>query len=120
MAYGYESYSTYTNSLGQTEKGASANIGRLTGGAELAYPIQMRNGTTIEPMVGITGIWNFDSDALVIDDVLQQTDESRAKVEGGLQISTPSGLGVRAAATMTDLVGVTFNPTAAHCGSMCR
>ncbi|MCP4781241.1 MAG: autotransporter outer membrane beta-barrel domain-containing protein, partial [Hyphomicrobium sp.] len=97
LAYGYESYATYTNSLGQPVKGASANIGRLTGGVELGYQIQMRNGTTIEPMVGITGIWNFDSTPLKIDGVLQQTDESRAKVEGGLQISTPSGLGLRAA-----------------------
>ncbi|MCP4781716.1 MAG: hypothetical protein GY877_13575, partial [Hyphomicrobium sp.] len=45
---------------------------------------------------------------LKIDGVLQQTDESRAKVEGGLQISTPSGLGLRAAGNYDGLGGGDF------------
>jgi hypothetical protein len=29
--------------------------------------LQRPDGTIVEPMVGITGIWNFDSDDLVIN-----------------------------------------------------
>ncbi len=108
FAYGHEAYDTYTNSLDQLVPGASANIGRLTGGAELAYSIQMHNGTTLEPMVGIEGIWNFDSDDLVIDGVLHQTDESRAKIEGGLLVNTPSGWSLRTAGNYDGLGGGAF------------
>ncbi len=107
-AYGYEAYDTYTNSLDQMVPGASAKIGRLTGGAELADSIQMGRGTTVEPMVGIAGIWNFDSDALVIGGVQHETDESRAKVEGGLLINTPSGWSLRAAGNYDGLGGGDF------------
>ncbi|MCP3654892.1 MAG: autotransporter outer membrane beta-barrel domain-containing protein, partial [Herbaspirillum sp.] len=108
LAYGYEAYGTYTNSLYQEVTGGSVNIGRLTGGAELAYSIQMHNGTTIEPMVGIEGIWNFDTDALVIDGVLHQTDESRAKIAGGLLVNMPSGWSLRAAGNYDGLGGGDF------------
>lgn len=43
-------------------------------------------------------IWNFDSEDLFINGVLADTDESRARVEGGILINMPSGLGFRGAA----------------------
>ncbi len=108
VAYGHEAYDTYTNSLGQAVDGASVSIGRMTGGVELAYQMRGGNGTTVEPMIGVEGIWNFDSDDLEINGVVQQSAESRAKVEGGIQISTPSGWGVRAAASYDGLGGGDF------------
>jgi hypothetical protein len=97
VAYGHESYDTYVNSLGQTIAGSEANIGRLNGGGEIAYRIERSSGTIVEPMVSLTGIWNFDSDDLVINGVTEQTDETRAKVEGGVMIRTPAGWALRAA-----------------------
>lgn len=108
LAYGHESYDTYLNSLGQTVSGGDANIGRLTGGAEVAYRLQTWDGTIVEPMLGITGIWNFDSDDLVINGAVQETDESRAKVEGGVLVRTPNGWGVRAAANYDGIGGGNF------------
>lgn len=97
VAYGHESYDTYVNSLGQTIAGSEANIGRLNGGGEIAYRIERSSGTIVEPMVSLTGIWNFDGDDLVINGVTEQTDETRAKVEGGVMIRTPAGWALRAA-----------------------
>jgi hypothetical protein len=97
VAYGHESYDTYVNSLGQTIADGEANIGRLNGGGEIAYRIERSSGTIVEPMVSFTGIWNFDSDDLVINGVTEQTDETRAKVEGGVMIRTPAGWALRAA-----------------------
>lgn len=97
LAYGRESYGSYLNSIGQVVAGGEASIGRLTGGTEIGYRMRVPGGIIIEPMLGITGIWNFDSDDLVINGVLQDSSESRAKVDGGVLFSAPQGWGVRAA-----------------------
>lgn len=99
IAYGSESSDAYTNSLGQSVGSTDAKIGRLTGTAEVGYRFQRANGTVIEPHVALTGIWNFDSDDLIVNGVVVDTEESRAKVDGGVLITLPSGLGVRGAAS---------------------
>jgi outer membrane autotransporter protein len=109
LAYGHESYDTYKNSIGQTVTAGDADIGRLTGGLEVAYRMQTSNGTIVEPMVGIEGIWNFDSDDLVINDVLQNSDDNRAKVEAGVLVRTPSGWGIRAAGNYDGIGGDDFD-----------
>ncbi len=99
LAYGSESSDAYTNSLGQSIASTDAKIGRLTGTTEIGYRIQRHDGTIIEPHVAISGIWNFDTDDLVINGVVHDTKESRAKVDGGILITTPSGWGVRGSAS---------------------
>ena len=99
IAYGSESSDAYTNSLGQSVGSTDAKIGRLTGTAEVGYRFLRSNGTVIEPHVALTGIWNFDSDDLIVNGVVVDTEESRAKVDGGVLITLPSGLGVRGAAS---------------------
>jgi len=108
LAYGHESYDTYVNSIGQTVAGGEANIGRLTGGGEAAYRLQRADGTIVEPMLGITGIWNFDSDDLVINGVVQETNDTRAKLEGGVMIRTPDGWALRAAGMYDGIGGDDF------------
>lgn len=98
VAYGHEEYDTYKNSVNQTIKGGEASIGRVSGTLEVGYQLHTAYGTTIEPHVSITGIYNFDTDSLVINGVQVQSDESRAKVEGGVIVMTPTGWGMRAAA----------------------
>lgn len=97
IAYGAESYDTYFNSLGQAVEGSRARIGRLTGGAEVGYRIPLDSGAVLEPHIGLTGIWNFDTDDLVVGGVLVESQESRARVEGGLLYRAPTGLAMRAA-----------------------
>jgi hypothetical protein len=65
---------------------------------EIGYRFDGLYGSSIEPHVAVSGIWNFDSDDLYVNGVLADTDESRARVEGGLLITTPSGIGLRAVA----------------------
>jgi outer membrane autotransporter protein len=98
VAYGEEDYGTYSTSLNQTVSGGGASIGRVTGTMEIGYRFDGLYGSSIEPHVAVSGIWNFDSDDLYVNGVLADTDESRARVEGGLLITTPSGVGLRAAA----------------------
>jgi outer membrane autotransporter protein len=98
VAYGEEDYGTYSTSLQQTVSGGGASIGRVTGTMEVGYRFNGFDGSTIEPHVAISGIWNFDSDDLYVNGILADTDESRARVEGGILITTPSGICVRGAA----------------------
>jgi len=98
LAYGNESYDTYFNSLGQAVDGGEATIGRLTGGAEVGYQFRMRDGSILEPHIGLKGIWNFHTDDLSVGGVLVDSDESRARLEGGLLYRTPNGWALRGAA----------------------
>lgn len=115
LAYGSESSDAYTNSLGQSIASTDAKIGRLTGTTEIGYRIQRYDGTVIEPHVAISGIWNFDSDDLVINGVVHDTKESRAKVDGGILVTMPNGLGVRASASYD---GIGANDYEAVSGSL--
>jgi outer membrane autotransporter protein len=97
LAYGNESYDTYFNSLGQIVDSGDATIGRFTGGAEVGYVIRMRDGSVLEPHVGLKGIWNFKTDDIVVGGVVADTDKSRGRVEGGLLYRTAAGWAVRGA-----------------------
>lgn len=103
VAYGNEESDTYTTSLGQSVSSTEATIGRLTGTMEVGYRVQQVDGTIIEPHIAISGIWNFDTDDLTFNGVTYGTDEARAKVEGGILIHTPTGLGLRAAGSYDGL-----------------
>ncbi len=109
LAYGHEEYDTYRNSLNQTVEGGDASIGRFTGTIEVGYQFRTSYGTTIEPHASITGIYNFDSDDLVINGVMVQSDASRAKVEGGVIIMTPRGWGLRVAGNFDGIGGDDFH-----------
>ncbi|MDO8360521.1 MAG: autotransporter outer membrane beta-barrel domain-containing protein, partial [Devosia sp.] len=108
IAYGHESFDTYTTSAGQIVTGDDANIGRLTGGVEVGYRMQARYGVIVEPHVALNGIWNFDSDDLVINGVLNETKETRAEIEGGVLVTTASGWAVRAAGRYDGIGGDDF------------
>jgi outer membrane autotransporter protein len=97
LAYGNEQNDAFTNSLGQTVSGSNVSIGRFTLGSEVGYRIVLKDGSLLEPHIGLTGIWNFHSDDLVIDGVSVTPNSTRAKVEGGVTMRSPSGPSVRAA-----------------------
>ncbi len=95
VAYGNEESDAYKTSLGQSVSSTEATIGRLTGTLEVGYRTELENGTMVEPHVAISGIWNFDTDDLTFNGTIYGTDETRAKIEGGILIQTPEGLGLR-------------------------
>jgi outer membrane autotransporter protein len=97
LAYGKEWYDDFRNSLGQLVEGHDIAIGRLTGAIEVGYKWETSDGTRVEPHMSITGIWNFATDDLEIDGASLDRDESRAKLEGGVLVTTPQGWGLRAA-----------------------
>jgi hypothetical protein len=78
----------------RTRVGGHLLIGRFTLGSEVGYGIRLRDGTF---HIGLTGILNFHSDDLVINGVLVTPNATRAKVEAGVLIKSPSGPFVRAA-----------------------
>jgi outer membrane autotransporter protein len=108
IAYGSEAYDTYFNNLGQAVEGSRATIGRLTGGAEVGYRVMLDSGAILEPHVSLTGIWNFDTDDVSIGGVLVQSDETRARVEGGLIYRTPTGFAMRGAVAYDGIGGDDF------------
>ncbi|HUV66393.1 MAG TPA: autotransporter domain-containing protein [Sedimentisphaerales bacterium] len=95
--YGSESFDDYRNSLSQIVRGSDTEIGRLRGGAELGYRMQTSGGTIVEPTVSLEGLWNFDDDEFTVGGVPVDFDEGRAKLEGGVTITTPSGWSFRGA-----------------------
>jgi outer membrane autotransporter protein len=103
LAYGTETYDDFATSLGQTITGDGAHIGRLTGTMEIGRSFYGRDGTIIEPHVAVSGIWNFDSDDLVINGQLVETEGGRAKVEGGVLVTMPNGISLRGAASVDGL-----------------
>ncbi|MGH1417538.1 MAG: prealbumin-like fold domain-containing protein [Hyphomicrobiaceae bacterium] len=108
LAYGHEEYDTYQNSLGLTVLGGEASIGRLSGTFEVGYQWRTSDGLSVEPHASITGIWNFDSDSLVINNTLFATDETRARVEGGVTLTAVNGWSVRAAGNYDGIGGDDF------------
>lgn len=115
VAYGNEQSDAYVTSLGQIVSGTDATIGRLTGTMEVGYRLERADGTLIEPHVAISGIWNFDADDLSFNGTLYETDEARAKVEGGILIYTPAGWGLRAAGAYDGIGASDFD---AYSGSL--
>jgi outer membrane autotransporter protein len=115
VSYGNEESDAYTTSLGQSVSSTEATIGRLTGTLEVGYRTELGNGMTVEPHVSVSGIWNFDSDALTFNGIVYDTDEARAKIEGGIIIQTPEGLGLRWAGSYDGLGSSDYN---AYSGSL--
>ena len=65
--------------------------------------MQTSGGTIFEPTVSITGLWDFDNDNFSIDGVPVDFDDTRAKFEGGLIVTAPSGWSIRGAGSIDGL-----------------
>jgi hypothetical protein len=87
----------FRNSLNQQIGSNEATIGQLSWGPEIGYRHVMDDGTVVEPLVGIEGIWNFDNDGLRLSDGTPIGDSDfTGKVEGGVLVQMPSGISWRA------------------------
>jgi outer membrane autotransporter protein len=108
VAYGHEEFDDFRNSQGALIPGADASIGRATGTLEIGYRLMTSRGTRIEPHVAISGIWNFNSDDLIINGALVNTDDTRGRIEGGVLVTTPRGWSFRAAVNYDGIGGDDF------------
>ena len=101
FAYGEESRENFVTSLGQPIGEADISIGRLTFGPEFGYSLKRQDGTVIEPQLKIEGLWNFttDGDVTLSNGTILGDDEFRVRIEGGVQIRKPNGVGVRGTLT---------------------
>lgn len=97
LAYGMEDQDAYKNSLGQDVRANEISIGRLTFGPEISYTATTEDGSTIRPHVSIEGIWNFDTKEFVADGSVKETEDFRAKIEGGIIFQQKNGYSIRAA-----------------------
>jgi len=96
LAYGSEDQEAFRNSLNQQIGSNEATIGRLTFGPEIGYRHVMGDGTIVEPLVSIEGVWNFDNDGLRLSDGTPVGDDDfTGKVEAGVMLQTPDGISWR-------------------------
>ncbi len=98
LKYIEEQQESFTNSLGIFIPGQSVSLGRLSFGPEFGWRHQAANGTIIEPHASITGIWDFDDAGRLttLAGTVTSPNDLRAKIEGGVLITRPNGVSLRA------------------------
>lgn len=97
IAYAQEDQDRYTNSAGTVVPSQTVSLGRVTFGPEVAYRMAAGGGTFIEPMASLKGLWDFDNEGnLVIDGIVASPDDFRGRFEGGVIVTVPGGLALRA------------------------
>ena len=99
VAHIEEEQHAYIDALGISIPGQSVALGRVTFGPEVGYRFFASDGSAIEPMASIQGLWDFEKpDALTIGDQIVSPDTFRGKVEAGVMFYMPVGATVRATA----------------------
>jgi outer membrane autotransporter protein len=97
VAHIEEEQHAYIDALGISIPGQSVALGRVTFGPEVGYRFFAADGSAIEPMASLQGLWDFEKpDTLTIGDQIVSPDTFRGKVEAGVMFSMPQGATVRA------------------------
>ena len=87
----HETSDAYVDHNGITISGQSADLGRVIFGPEIGYRFSGPDGSIIEPVIALKGIWDFDSDDTVPGGVALAHDDFRGLVEGGIRVTGTSG-----------------------------
>ena len=98
IIYFEEDQKAYRDSLGILIPSQDVSLGRLTFGPRIATHFLAPNDTIISPYIELKGIWDFDKANIVDLDTgipTSQTDELRARVEGGISIVLPNGWSIK-------------------------
>lgn len=99
VAHIEETQHAYIDALGISIPGQSMALGRVTFGPEVGHRFFAANGSIIEPMASIQGLWDFEKpDTLTIGGEVVSPDTFRGKVEAGVMFYMPEGATVRATA----------------------
>lgn len=97
LIYFKEQSHAYTNAIGIGIDGQQFALGRLAIGPEAAYTMKLGDERTLEPFVGLKGVWDFakTTQATAAGEPVGGND-ARARVEAGATLRSPSGLSFRA------------------------
>ncbi len=97
VAYFNEDIESYSDSNGISITGQSYRLGRLNFGPEIGYSIPMADGSVLEPLVNVQGLWDFDgANPITFNEVPGTTPDLRAKVQAGVTLTAPWGYSIRA------------------------
>lgn len=96
VTYLEESHDAFTTSSGTLVASQTYQSGRVTFGPEVARRTTMASGTTIEPHVALTGVWNYtDNGSMIVGQTIVSPDDLYARVEGGILVTAVDGKAVR-------------------------
>ncbi len=95
LSYFEETQDAFTTALGQDVAAQSTRLGQITFGPELAYAFKLADGSTLEPHVSVTGLWDFASSRSADDD----RSGLGAQVAAGIVYQGSEGASMRAALT---------------------
>ena len=96
VAFFEEKIASYVDSNGILIDGQTYSLGRLNFGPEVGYAIPLADGSTIEPMISVQGIWDFEgANAVTFNEIPSGTNELRAKVQAGVTLIAPWGYSIR-------------------------
>ena len=101
VAYIEEHQRSFTNSVGVFIPDQSVALGQLKFGPTVSYLYARPDGTLIEPLVSIEGVWNFDqAESLTVNGFAAATEDWRTRLEAGLSVTRLSGANLRATANL--------------------
>ena len=96
-----EKQKAYTDSINVDIPGQTITLGRVTFGPQMSYVHTTEDGTQIEPSLGLTGIWDYDT-AEILDIgtglAAGSTSGLRARVKGGWSMRMANGVSLSAGA----------------------
>ena len=110
VSYITESADAFANSTGTLVAGQDVSLGRLQVGPEIGYRFAHTADTFIEPFAGIKGVWDFDNpNAAIINGVAVGPGDFWGRLQGGLNVTTTTGVNVRGLASWDGLGADDYN-----------
>ena len=104
LGYAKETSEAYVDTNNVLVPSQTAELGRVTFGPEIGYRGRTSDGTIYEPHISLNGIWDFKREGdIKIDGIDVGATEFRARLEGGIIVTAPSGYSFRATANADGL-----------------
>lgn len=101
LAYMTETQLPFTSSTGLAVPAQTVSFGQFTFGPEFARRFLAADGTSIEPMLSLAGVWDFARSGVLPGAITPPA--LRARLELGLMVSRPSGVSARVSANLEGL-----------------
>ena len=100
LDYIQEHQRDYTDTLGVPIPGQTVSLGRVSFGPEIARRYFGADGTAYEPLLALTGEWDFDRpDVASINGLPVSAQALHARLQGGMLVRAPTGLTLRVVGT---------------------
>jgi len=93
IVYFTETQDDYSNAIGIYIARNTFELGRAIVGPEIGTSIMLGDGTSLEPMLGFKGVWDFArTDETTAAGVPVSPDTLRGRIEAGISMRLPSGV----------------------------